>query len=93
MILEVMADPEATEQAVPAAPEPEERADASAQALKSWFADKMSDPNLGIQAQQVPALIAAMEDLILSAQSGNLKSKEDRVRGQISSIAGGEVEV
>jgi hypothetical protein len=95
MILEVMADPEAESVEVPnvagappAEDGAEERSDASTQALKSWFGTKMSDPDLGIQAQQVPSLIAAMEDLLLSAQSGKLKSKEERLRGQISSIAG-----
>ena len=66
-------------------PEAEERAGASVSALRGWFTEKAAEVNdLGISDPQIPALIAAMNDLIGQAQSGILSSREDRVRKGIA---------
>jgi hypothetical protein len=66
-------------------PEVEERAGASASALRGWLSGKAAEVNdLGISDPQIPALIAAMNDLIGQAQAGTLSSREDRVRKGIA---------
>ena len=65
--------------------EVEERAGASASALRGWLSGKAAEVNdLGISDPQIPALIAAMNDLIGQAQAGALSSREDRVRKGIA---------
>ncbi len=68
----------------PPVDEPEERASASVSSLRSFFTDHASMANdLGISDPQIPALVAAMKDLIAQAQAGQLASREDRVRKNI----------
>jgi|LWDU01.1.fsa_nt_gi hypothetical protein len=62
----------------------EERASASQQSLRDWLKNTASGiSGMGIPDAQVPALIASMDDLILSAQSGKMSSREDKVRSHI----------
>lgn len=66
-------------------PEEEERVGASASSLRGYFTEKAAEVNdLGISDPQIPALVAAMNDLILQAQAGTLSSREDRVRKGIA---------
>jgi len=66
------------------APSEEERASASQQSLRNWLKDTASGVNaMGIPDAQIPSLIAAMDDLLLSAQSGKMSSREDKVRQHI----------
>ena len=63
----------------------EERVGASASSLRGYFSEKAAEVNdLGISDPQIPALVAAMNDLILQAQAGTLSSREDRVRKGIA---------
>tara|TARA_A100001011_G_scaffold397557_2_gene498957 strand:- start:1357 stop:1905 length:549 start_codon:yes stop_codon:yes gene_type:complete len=65
--------------------EEEERAGASISSLRSFFSGKAAEVNdLGISDPQIPALVAAINDLIGQAQSGTLSSREDRVRKGIT---------
>lgn len=65
-------------------PAGEERASASQQSLRNWLKDTAGGiAGMGIADNQVPALIAAMDDLMSSAQSGKMASREDRVRQHI----------
>jgi len=62
----------------------EERASASQQSLRDWLKVTAGEVGgLGIPDAQIPALIASMDDLILSAQSGKMSSREDKVRAHI----------
>jgi len=62
----------------------EERASASQQSLRDWLKDTAAGvAGMGIADGQIPALIASMDDLILSAQSGKMASREDKVRQHI----------
>ena len=81
----VVDDMEAEVEVEPMPPaDEEERAGASTGALRSWFSEKASEVNdLAISDPQVPALIAAMNDLIGQAQAGILASREDKVRKNI----------
>ena len=82
------ADPGAEEEMPPPPPvaEPEERAAASTSGLRAFFTDHAAMVNdLGISDPQIPALVAAMKDLISQAQRGQLASREDRVRKNIES--------
>ena len=64
--------------------EGEERASASQQSLRNWLKDTAASvAGLAIPDGQIPALIASMDDLILSAQSGKMSSREDKVRAHI----------
>ena len=64
--------------------EVEERASASQQSLRDWLKDTAAGiSGMGIPDAQIPALIASMDDLILSAQSGKMSSREDKVRSHI----------
>ena len=64
--------------------EPEERASASQQSLRDWLKDTAAGvAALGIADNQIPSLIASMNDLVLSAQSGKMSSREDKVRSHI----------
>ena len=77
---------DAVEDDVIAVPEdgPEERASASQQSLRNWLKDTASGvAGMAIADSQIPALIAAMDDLLLSAQSGKMASREDKVRQHI----------
>ncbi len=68
----------------PAAAAEEERASASQQSLRDWLKDTASAvAGMGIPDNQIPALLAAMDDLIMSAQSGKMASREDKVRSHI----------
>ena len=68
----------------PAGAEVEERASASQQSLRDWLKNTASSiAGLAIPDAQVPALIASMDDLIMSAQSGKMSSREDKVRAHI----------
>ena len=70
-----------------APPEEDERAGASVTALKEWFRDKLANmPD--VPGQQVPALIASMDDMIETASAGKLKSKEAQLSKQISRLGG-----
>ena len=63
----------------------EERAGASTSSLRSFFSEKAAEVNdLGISDPQIPALVAAINDLIGQAQAGTLSSREDRVRKGIA---------
>ena len=65
----------------PPVDEPEERAGASVSSLRAFFTDHAAMANdLGISDPQIPALVAAMKDLISQAQAGQLAAREDRVR-------------
>tara|TARA_Y100001970_G_C14235723_1_gene861653 strand:- start:2263 stop:2757 length:495 start_codon:yes stop_codon:yes gene_type:complete len=65
----------------PPADEPEERAGATVSSLRAFFTDHAAMAgDLGISDPQIPALVAAMKDLIAQAQAGQLASREDRVR-------------
>lgn len=78
----------AAEEAPPPPPvdEPEERASASVSSLRGFFTDHAAMANdLGISDPQIPALVAAMKDLIVQAQAGQLASREDRVRKGMAS--------
>ena len=86
---EVTAGPDvAAEEEVVVAPPPaaeEERAGASASELRGWLSGKAAEvADLGISDPQIPALIAAMNDLIGQAQAGTLSAREDRVRANIA---------
>ena len=78
---EAMADVEVVSPEVPAE---EERASASQQSLRDWLKDTAGNvAGMAIPDGQIPALIASMDDLILSAQSGKMTSREDKVRANI----------
>ena len=65
-------------------PAEEERASASQQSLRNWLKDTASMVDgMGIADNQIPALIAAMDDLMSSAQTGKMASREDKVRQHI----------
>jgi hypothetical protein len=82
---EEVVEPESEEVVAVAPPEEEERASASASSLRGWFSEKAAEvADLAISDPQVPALIAAMNDLIGQAQAGSLSSREDRVRANIA---------
>jgi len=85
---EEVVEPEpAAEEVVDVAPpaEEEERAGASASELRGWLSGKAAEvADLGISDPQIPALIAAMNDLIGQAQAGTLGAREDRVRANIA---------
>lgn len=74
----------AVEEELPPPPpvdEPEERAGATVSSLRAFFTDHAAMVNdLGISDPQIPALVAAMKDLIAQAQAGQLAGREDRVR-------------
>ena len=75
---------DAMEKEMPPEPPGEERASASQQSLRNWLKDTAAGVNkMGIADNQIPALIAAMDDLLLSAQTGKMASREDRVRQNI----------
>ena len=77
------------EQMEMAAEEEEQRAGASSGALKKWFVEKaQSIADLNIPSGQIPALVAAMEDLLATAQAGRMKSQEKRLSGQIAKAGG-----
>ncbi len=79
---EVMVEPEAE------APE-DDRVTASMGSLRGWLSDTLTSvDDMGIQDNQVPALVAAMDDLIASAQAGQLSGSEDRVRKGITDASG-----
>jgi hypothetical protein len=62
----------------------EERASASQQSLRNWLKDTAAGiAGMSIADSQVPSLIAAMDDLLMSAQSGKMASREDKVRSHI----------
>lgn len=62
----------------------EERASASQQSLRNWLKDTAAGiAGMSIADGQVPSLIAAMDDLLMSAQSGKMASREDKVRSHI----------
>ena len=64
--------------------EVEGRASASQQSLRDWLKNTAAGVGgMGIADGQIPALIASMDDLILSAQSGKMSSREDKVRAHI----------
>ena len=80
---EIVVEPDTSTRPVPDA-EVEERASASQQSLRNWLKDTAAEVSgLAIPDAQVPALIASMDDLILSAQSGKMSSREDKVRAHI----------
>ncbi len=88
MLREMAADAIVDEELPPPPPaaEPEERAAASTSGLRAFFTDHAAMVNdLGISDPQIPALVAAMKDLISQAQRGQLASREDRVRKNIES--------
>jgi len=62
----------------------EERASASQQSLRNWLKDTAAGiGGMSIADSQIPSLIAAMDDLLMSAQSGKMASREDKVRSHI----------
>ena len=69
----------------PVSPEEgEERASASQQSLRDWLKNTAASvAGFSIPDGQIPSLIASMDDLILSAQSGKMASREDKVRAHI----------
>jgi len=78
-------EPAAEEVVDVAPPAEEERASASASELRGWLSGKAAEvADLGISDPQIPALIAAMNDLIGQAQAGTLGAREDRVRANIA---------
>jgi hypothetical protein len=78
-------EPAAKEVVDVAPPAEEERAGASASELRGWLSGKAAEvADLGISDPQIPALIAAMNDLIGQAQAGTLGAREDRVRANIA---------
>ena len=77
------------EQMEMAAEEEEQRAGASSGALKKWFVEKSASiADLNIPGAQIPALVAAMEDLIATAAAGKMKAQEKRLSGQIAKAGG-----
>ena len=67
----------------------EDRASATISALRGWLSDTLASvQDLGISDAQVPPLVAAMDDLIASAQAGALTGSEDRVRKGIAQASG-----
>ena len=79
------AEPEVVEEPLPG----EERASASISSLRGWLSDTLTSVNdLGIQDSQIPSLVAAMDDLVASAQAGVLTSTEDKVRKGIAQASG-----
>lgn len=65
-------------------PAEEERASASQQSLRNWLKDTAAAVNtMSIPDNQIPGLIASMDDLLLSAQAGKMASREDKVRQHI----------
>jgi hypothetical protein len=62
----------------------EERASASQQSLRNWLKDTAAGiAGMSIADSQIPSLIASMDDLLMSAQSGKMASREDKVRSHI----------
>ncbi len=79
---EVIPEPEAVE------PE-DDRVTASMSSLRGWLSDTLTSvDDMGIQDNQIPALVAAMDDLVASAQAGQLSGSEDRVRKGIADASG-----
>jgi hypothetical protein len=67
----------------------DDRVTASMGSLRGWLSDTLTSvDDMGIQDNQIPSLVAAMDDLIASAQAGQLSGSEDRVRKGIVDASG-----
>ena len=86
--LEAAEEMPAVEEPVEAPPE-DDRVTASMGSLRGWLSDTLTSvDDMGIQDNQIPSLVAAMDDLIASAQAGQLSGAEDRVRKGIVDASG-----